>query len=257
MKSDYTGFEAADWQRRLHSVSHAIGLAAGGFLAAILLSLVVPLLLTTVGIPTNRTLVLQSTLTLIMGLAFALVTLVYVRYEDTELLDVRWPSRSKRTLSDLWWVIVGIIVLFLGSRAITLVLHQFGLAPGTNQITRAGREQPQLFLVLIVLSFVAVGPGEELLFRGSVQGVLRRAYGPIPAIGLASAIFGVAHITAVGGSQSSVVGYIVSAFLLGIVLGSLYEYTENLLVPILVHGAYNAIGFVLKYAAATGLLHST
>lgn len=256
MGSDYTGFEVADWQRRLHSVSSAIGLAAGGFLAATLLSLLVRILLTTVGIPTDRTLVFQSMLTLIMGLAFALVTMVYVRYDDSGLLDVRQPSLSKRTLADLGWVIVGISVLFLASQAITLVLRNFGLAPGTNQITQIGREQPQLFLVLIVLSFVAVGPGEELLFRGSVQGVLRRAYGPIPAIGLASAIFGVAHVTAVGGSQAGVVGYIVSAFLLGIVLGSLYEYTDNLLVPILIHGAYNAIGFFVKYADVTGLFHA-
>lgn len=256
MASDYTGFEAADWQHRLRSVSHAIGLAAGGFLTAILLSFVVNLLFTTIGISADRTLVFQPTLTLVMGLAFALVTVAYVRYEDGGLLDIRWPSRSKRTLSDFGWVIAGVIVLFLASRVITLALQQFGLAPGTNQITRAGREQPQLFLVLIVLSFVAVGPGEELLFRGGVQGVLRRAYGPIPAIGLASAIFGVAHVTAVGGSQAGVTGYIVSAFLLGIVLGSLYEYTDNLFVPILIHGAYNAIAFFVKYAAITGLLPS-
>lgn len=253
MSSEHSGLDVADWQRRLRSVSHAIGLTAAGFLAAVLLSLLVRLVTTAIPL-LDQPLVLNGASTLITGLAFALVSMLYVRYEDSGLLSVRWPSLSKRTLSDLGWVIVGIIVLLLASQAISLVLRQFGFAPGINQITQAGREHPQLFLILVVLSFVAVGPGEELLFRGSVQGVLRRAYGPIPAIALASAIFGVAHVTAVGGSQAGVVGYVVSAFLLGIVLGSLYEYTDNLFVPILIHGAYNAIGFFVRYANTTGLM---
>jgi hypothetical protein len=42
-------------------------------------------------------------------------------------------------------------------------------------------------------------------------------------------------------------------FALSLVLGATYEYTDNLVVPSLVHGAYDAIIFTLIYAQATGL----
>jgi len=39
---------------------------------------------------------------------------------------------------------------------------------------------------------------------------------------------------------------------ISLLLGGLYEYTRNLVVPILVHGTYDAIIFLALYAVATG-----
>jgi membrane protease YdiL (CAAX protease family) len=257
MASGYTvdGSDAADYLRAL---SVAVGLAAAGFLVSNLLLLPVVLVFSALEIP------LQSTIgyaisTIVQGIAFVGVVLAYMRYANRPtLLDIRWPSleNAGRTLRDVGWVIVGIVLLFVAARVVGLVLQQLGFAPGTNQVVRAVKQNPTLALYLVVLSFVAVGPGEETLFRGGVQGTLRDAFSPVPAVFLSSALFGLAHATAIVAASglSGIVGYILSAFLLGLVLGGLYEYTENLLVPILVHGAYNAVLFAQLYLIQTGAL---
>lgn len=101
---------------------------------------------------------------------------------------------------------------------------------------------------MIPITVLFVGPGEELLFRGVIPGLFRRAYGPVPAIVIASGLFDVAHYAALAGSDKRT--YIVVTILLGLLLGGLYEQTDNVLVPIVVHGIYNAILFAGQWAVA-------
>ena len=46
--------------------------------------------------------------------------------------------------------------------------------------------------------------------------------------------------------------YIAVTFVLGCILGYVYERTANLVVPALVHGAYNAILFSMLYVQVNG-----
>lgn len=255
MASEHSSAEGRDVGDYLLALSLALGLAAGGFLVANLLALPLSAVLFALGLPLQGTVGYAAT-TLVQGIAFVLVVVAYVRYSDRSgLLDVRWPSLSNlgRTLRDIGWVVVGFVVLFAVSQAIGIALQRFGLAPGTNRVVSAVRQNPTLALYLVVLSFVAVGPGEETLFRGGVQGVLRRVFSPVSAVVLSSAFFGLAHVTAIvaASGASGIWGYIFSTFLLGLVLGGLYEYTKNLLIPALVHGAYNAFLFVQLYVMET------
>jgi membrane protease YdiL (CAAX protease family) len=105
-------------------------------------------------------------------------------------------------------------------------------------------------LGLAALSIVLVAPAEELLFRGAIQGRLRRAFGPVPAVGGTSVLFGSVHLVNFTGS---VVGALVGAGIVGVggaVFGTVYERTGNLLVPIGVHGAYNTVLLVAAFALA-------
>lgn len=252
MAAEHADAGGRDWRDYLLAVSVALGLAAGGFLLAYLL---LPLVVD----PPLRGTFDYAVSTFVQGMAFVLVVLGYMHYGDhPRLLDIRWPSLShlRRTLFDIGWVVAGFVALLVVSTAIGSVLQQFGFAPGTNQIETAAREQPTLALYLIVLSFLATGPGEETLFRGGVQGVLRRVLSPVGAVIGSSAFFGLAHVTAIVAASGAggVWGYVVSTFVLGLVLGALYEYTDNLLVPILVHGAYNAVLFVQLYLVETSSL---
>lgn len=252
MASEHTDIDGSTATDYLLALSVAVGLAAAGFLLSpLLLSVVVSLSALEVPIQSTIEYVVS---TLIQGIAFVGVVLAYMYYAGRpNLLDIRWPSLDGRTLRDAGWVVVGFIVLFVAAQAVALLLQQLGFRPGTNVIVRAVRQDPALALFLIVLSFVAVGPGEETLFRGGVQGVLRDAFSPVSAVVLSSAFFGLAHATAIVAASGvgGVVGYILSAFLLGLVLGGLYEYTNDLLIPIVVHGAYNATIFAQLYVLET------
>ena len=52
--------------------------------------------------------------------------------------------------------------------------------------------------------------------------------------------------------RSGKFAYLGVVFALALVLGATYELTDNLVVPALIHGAYNAVQFGIQYLAATG-----
>ncbi len=89
---------------------------------------------------------------------------------------------------------------------------------------------------LFLVSLLA-GVGEELLFRGVIQGGLSGLLGPWPALILASVMFGALH--------ALTRAYFVIATLMGFYLGLFYLWTGNLLIPILIHFLYDWV--VLRY----------
>ena len=95
-----------------------------------------------------------------------------------------------------------------------------------------------------------IGPGEELLYRGLIQGLFKESFGPLRAIVLASGLFAVVHVFSLSGTGK--LTYIVIVFGLALILGGIYEYTDNLVVPAFIHGTYNAVQFALAYLQTTG-----
>ena len=95
--------------------------------------------------------------------------------------------------------------------------------------------QPWSVGQLLVVSVLA-GVGEELLFRGAVQGGLERWVGPWPALVIASLIFGLLH--------SVTWSYIILATFMGAYLGVLWNYSGNLLAPIVAHVGYDFVALL-------------
>jgi membrane protease YdiL (CAAX protease family) len=81
------------------------------------------------------------------------------------------------------------------------------------------------------------GLGEEMVFRGVLQPVFARRIGPWGALAAASLLFGAVHAISVT--------YAVLATLMGVYLGALWMYTDNLLAPAVVHGLYDLIVLLL------------
>ncbi|QHS17538.1 CPBP family intramembrane glutamic endopeptidase [Halopenitus persicus] len=146
-------------------------------------------------------------------------------------------------------VAVGTVVLLAIQFAALFVFARIGVSTGENQAILAGQSDPTYFLYMIAVSILFVGPGEELLFRGAVQGLFRRSWGPWPSIITASVIFGAIHVPAVVGAVGEAALYAVVAAGLGCVLGYLYERTGNVIVPCLVHGLYNGAIYAIQYVS--------
>jgi len=75
-----------------------------------------------------------------------------------------------------------------------------------------------------------------------------------PAILAATALFGLVHAPAVSGGRAAVASAVVTATILGVLLGYLYERTENVVVPAVVHGVNNAVIFAGLYLGEIGVL---
>lgn len=168
--------------------------------------------------------------------------------KDWGLVEARLPS-----LRHVGLIVAGVVVLLVAQVAIARLLTVGGVDVAQNQVVTTGQQNPRYFLYMIPVAILLVGPFEELVFRGGVQGILRRTWGPGVAIVVASVLFGFVHWIALTGAGGARVPYVTVAATLGLVLGYLYERTRNLVVPAVVHGCYNATLFTIQYASATGL----
>lgn len=98
---------------------------------------------------------------------------------------------------------------------------------------------PLRFGVAVLVMAVIPAVSEELFFRGVLQRNLVQWAGRHAGIWLAAIIFSAIHMQFEG---------FVPRFVLGLVLGYLYEWSGNILVPMAAHFAQNAFQLVLLYA---------
>jgi hypothetical protein len=181
------------------------------------------------------------------------LALVAVGYAYARRYDLRVPIRSP-SRRDLAWIAGGTVAALATAIGASVVLSLvFGDQPVESVFGEAGAVDPTVLLIFAGLSILLVAPAEEFLFRGVVQGRLRRAFGPAAAVVLASALFGSIHLTNYTGPLLVVAGYLALLAVVGVVFGYVYERTGNLAVPVAVHAVYNTVLFGLSYLALVGL----
>lgn len=230
-----------------YAVMGAVGAAITGILAAFVVTALVGLGLaaSNVALPT----VPRYGLIFIaggLGLAGAAVGILRRRG-----LSVReYVGSGVPSFSDLLWAIAGYIgalsLVFTAGIILTLIQVE---PDTTNQAAQAGMENPELLLWLVPLSFLVIAPAEELLFRGVVQGRLREAFKPSIAIPVTAALFALVHYFSLTGGSGARFIAIAILFLPSLVFGYAYERTRNIVVPVLIHGAYNGTLVMLVYVS--------
>ncbi|HEX5132381.1 MAG TPA: CPBP family intramembrane glutamic endopeptidase [Candidatus Krumholzibacteria bacterium] len=133
--------------------------------------------------------------------------------------------------------VVGVPAMFQAMYAAASM--KLGLDVGLVRVTYLG------FLILWA------GFGEEVFFRGYVQGVLRERKGARYAILVAAVLFAVRHYMQMGllfpkYPVFAATAWVSMALPLGIVLGIIYEKTKSLWIPVAVHYLFNIIPFLLR-----------
>ncbi|KZN26073.1 hypothetical protein A4G99_23100 [Haladaptatus sp. R4] len=239
-------------ETRLRTFGMGIFLSFGAYGVGQIVALIAILALMAFGINVQNSpgILLLVSSVMLQGVTFGGIALVYLNYRDLGLdfIHVHVPS-----LRDIGVAIGGFVLLFGALNVISSVIQSLGLHSAENSVVDIASGNPAVFLLLIPLSFLLIGPGEELLYRGLIQGVLRESFSPVPAVILSSVLFASIHFFSLQGSGKFV--YLATVFFLALILGSVYEYTNNLAVPILIHGAYDATLFGLQYLMATGQIH--
>lgn len=193
---------------------------------------------------------LLSTVATGMGLgAFGLLVLETTGWRGS-FLDFSVPDRR-----DVGYAVGGSVLLVVAFVALSLALAELGVSPSEHGISeRLSADDAWVALALVALSYLAVGPGEEFVYRNVVQKSLYAEFARGPAILVASAVFAAVHLPAYA-TQGLGVGAAVSlgiVFLLALGLGWLYARTDNVLVPMFAHGTFNAVQFLLLYLQLAG-----
>lgn len=229
---------------RVQAVAVALAAGIAGIVAAVAVLLAVLLPLTLLGVDVSPLAYIAISLVLVQGVSFGGVASIYlVRWRDRSPLSLfRVPS-----LRDLGVTAVGFVGAFALLYGLSFLVQSVGAPTAENATAQLGAENPEVLLLLIPAAFVFIGPGEEILFRGVVQNRLREAFSPWVAIPLASLIFGAIHYVALSGAPSARLVTVGILSVLTLVFGATYEYTDNLAVPALIHGGYDALLFAALY----------
>lgn len=233
----------------LWAVGTAVGLSVATIVATIAVLLPVGLVIAEGGVSLSPAVSTLLSLALIQYVAFGAVIVGYLRYRETsvrEYVAAGVPSLRGFGAAIGGWLFAFVLVIALG-----ILIQTLGLSAAENQGAQQGMENPEIFLVLIPASFLVIGPMEELLFRGTVQGRLRESLSPAPAIVVSALLFAAVHAPlALSGTLAQRLTTVGVLFFPSLVFGALYEYTENLTVPALVHALYDATIFGILYAGA-------
>ncbi|WP_017343789.1 CPBP family intramembrane glutamic endopeptidase [Halorubrum sp. T3] len=193
-------------------------------------------------------------LTLIFGqyVAFGGLAVGYLAWRgfDREgivsYLGVRVPSLKEVGIVLGSWVVILVLIL-----VISTIVQLLGTETAANQSAELAMGNPAIIPLFIAASFLVIGPCEEILYRGVVQGRLRESLPAAPSILLSAAIFATIHVMALTGGLSARLTTVSILFVPSLVFGAVYEYTENLVVPALLHGLHNAVIFTVLYVTVT------
>lgn len=128
-------------------------------------------------------------------------------------------------------------LIMLAGFVINLISSCYGQAPEMQDVVRWVLEEKSLFILASLIFFgVIVAPIiEEIMFRGFLQPALKNSFGGRYAIAVTAALFAAVHMDMFAFLQ---------IFILGMLLGYLYEKTQTLIASIVVHILHNSLTLV-------------
>ena len=244
--ADYSGLSTEDVLSRLVWFLAGCGIAIAGQAATIVFGV----LLLSVGFLAVGSLSdTQTAVATQVGMAFGVtaVTAAYLSLSDqsTDFLDIRLPS-----LRDSAWLAGGLVGIFAALLAVSMLMTATGTESASHTTEQQAQQNPEALLILIPLAIFIIGPFEELLYRNVIQKSLYEHFSRASAIVVASVVFAAVHLLAYRtAGPGAVLGSLGVVFALSLVLGVVYERTDNLVVPALVHGVYDAVVFFNIYTA--------
>jgi membrane protease YdiL (CAAX protease family) len=240
---------AESWWR---VVGIAIGLGVLGLILLAIISLIVGGITAAVGLSVGVALVVGTVIGQLLG--FMGLSLWYLRQRGLdwdrvkEYLGIRRPTLKQVGLIFGAWIALLIGMVAVGG--IGQVLLDFlgaGDASAEQESTQIFADNPELLPLGIAMMFLVVGPSEEILFRGVIQGRLRERFSALTAIAVTAVFFASIHAPGFIGSLQGIVLGVSVLVVGGVVFGAVYEYTENLVVVALLHGFHNSMILVFIY----------
>lgn len=203
--------------------------------------------------------VLFLLLTIAQFSLFVVVGFWYLRYRGFSWDDIRaYLGVEMPSLRDIGLILLTWFVMLIAAVLVATVVIEFveylgygDTEPADNPVGGIIEENPEIVVGAVLFMFLVVGPAEEILFRGVVQNRLRERLSKIPAILFASALFAAVHVVAlVGQDPVAIAQTLTILFVPSLGFGFIYEYTENIVVPSLLHGFHNSVIVVITALSA-------
>lgn len=250
--ADWLGYDRPRLIRMTVATATSTAIGVSGLLAIVAWSAVIASGLQAIAGDSVGPSIRTTLATIALGLGTATVAGIYLYIGDQSLdyIDIRNPS-----LREIAIIIAGVLVLVGLNLVIGYLFEQIGLEAARHSIIRTAETNPEILLVLIPLAYLIIGPGEELLYRNIIQKSLYEYFSRPAAVIVASAIFAGVHVFAFSGGGESLLATLNTltvVFVLSLILGIVYERTDNIVVPAIVHASFDAVAFTVTYLQLTG-----
>ncbi|WP_049889149.1 CPBP family intramembrane glutamic endopeptidase [Natronolimnohabitans innermongolicus] len=246
---------AVSVRSRSRAVAVCLALAFGGWFTGFAATLGVELHTLALGYDAAAILQIGSSVAFnVVGAAGLALTYLIVRRNGFDLeFALSFLRIRKPTVWDLAWIVFGLVgafVVLTSYHAFIELVDPFGTGGEgeTHSSIEENREYPVLFLVAIPIAIFLTGPGEELLYRGVIQSRLGESFPTAVAVVVASFVFAIVHLPVyMGDDFGAVLVSLGTVGMLGLYFGVLYELSNSLFVPALIHGLYNATVYLSNY----------
>lgn len=128
-------------------------------------------------------------------------------------------------------------LIMLAGFIINLISSYYGQNPEMQDVVRWVLEEKSLFILVSLIFFgIIIAPViEEIMFRGFLQPALKNSFGRRYAVVVSASLFAAVHMDIFAFFQ---------IFILGMLLGYLYEKTQTLVASIVVHILHNSLTLV-------------
>jgi membrane protease YdiL (CAAX protease family) len=183
------------------------------------------------------------------GMLTGVAVYLFVFERGRSFLDIEVPSRRA-----LRYVAVATVVPYLTSVVVTWLVAVTNYPVLPSSIERQAAQAPSVLFVMMAVTVLVIGPTEELLYRNVVQKSLYDVVSRRAAIAIATLVYVGVHVPPILLADVSLLAVFPAAFVLtvlSVLLGVVYARTENVVVPALAHGVYNALIFLNIYVSIT------
>lgn len=188
--------------------------------------------------------IVLSSLMLWIGLVGAVVVVSVRRGTGSIVRDFGLRFRWSDLGFGLAGALVGRVIAGVSILPLPLLDEDFGETNDRTLFDQATTDGWSWF-ALIVVACIGAPLIEELFFRGLVQNRLVQRFGLAVGIGVASVLFGAAHLIGWEGFPTVVNAWAVTFG--GIVLGATYHYSKRLGAAVVAHSLFNAVALLVLW----------
>ncbi len=164
--------------------------------------------------------------------------IVRIKYgQSVAALGLTFADLSSNIKLGIKKYLITLPIIILAGFIINLLSTYYGIMPETQDVVQWVLGERSFFVLFSLVFFgVVVAPVvEEILFRGFLQSALKNSMGGQYATLVSSALFAAVHMDAFAFLQ---------IFILGMLLGNLYERTQTLAASVVVHILHNSLTLV-------------
>lgn len=186
----------------------------------------------------------QQCVVLFISLFVNLLICFYVFYivsierrQSIAALGLSFGNLSNNVKQGIKKYLITLPVIMLAGFVVNIISSYYGLIPEMQDVVKWVLEEKSLFVLvsLIIFGIVVAPMIEEIIFRGFLQSALKNSFRGRYAIVISASLFAAVHMD---------VFAFIQIFILGMLLGYLYEKTQTLMASIVVHVLHNSLTLV-------------